>query len=138
MPVVWKLDGELPLVLWLRGLLGIVRFAESETRGGAWGRSQVTDGADCGTRATHRLGRKELRTMTTNAGIVIGEVSDIRKIALRIPDGRNLMTGIAGEAFMFVGRMKKGRIFYGWCDWCLLSCSTARGPAASLGRRSVA
>lgn len=103
MPVVRKLNRELTLVLWLGRLIGIVGFAKGETRSFARRRAHVTDRAGCRTGSAHRLSRKKLWPMTTYAGFVIGKISDVWKIALRVPVGRNLMTGIAGKRFVLLG-----------------------------------
>ena len=50
--------------------------------------------------------------MTANTGIVIRKIGRIRKIPPGRPGRRNLVTRVAGKAFMLVGRMKKDRILH--------------------------
>src|ERR1043166_9541170 len=101
-----KLDSELPLWLCLQGQARDVGGAKSEpsffTRRGA----HVTDGADRWARANHRLAREELLAVTAHAGIVIGKVGNVGKVSLGIPLGRKLVTSVAREAFVLIGRMK--------------------------------
>ena len=105
--VVRELDGELAFVFRLRRLIRIVRFAESEapilTRRGA----HMTDGANRWAGAGESLPREELLAMAAYTRIVIGKVCGVGKISLRRPRGRQLVTGIAGEALVFVRRMEK-------------------------------
>ncbi len=100
--VVRKLNRELPFVFWLRRLTGTVRLAKDETRIFARRRARVTDSADCRPGTGKRLPSEKLLPMTANAGVVIGKVCRVGKISLRRPSGRQLVTGVAREALMFV------------------------------------
>jgi len=73
----------------------------------------MAGGADNRPASDARLAREELLAMTTHAGIVIGKVGGVREFAFRVPVGRNVMTSIALQRFMFVGRMKKSGILRG-------------------------
>ena len=65
--VVRKLDRELALVFRFKGLIRVIRFAESEAPS-FFGRSaQVADCANCWASAAECLSGKELLAMTTNA-----------------------------------------------------------------------
>src|SRR5216684_2172097 len=115
--VVRELDGELALVLRLRRLTSIVRFAESEARIFAWRSAQVTDSAYCRASAGQGLPREELLTMAAHTRIVIGKVRGVGKISFRRPHGRELVTCVATETLVFVGRVKKSRVLSGRSAW---------------------
>ena len=102
MLIVWELDRELPFVLCLSSLIRVVRLAKREARGLARRCADMTDGADSWTRPAHRLRRKKLRAMTTHTRVVVRKVSNVGKVALRIPSRRNFVTAITGEALVFV------------------------------------
>ena len=101
--VVRKLDGELPFIFWFGGLAGAIRFAENEAPSFAWRGAHVTDRTDSRTRAGERLPREKLLSVTTNAGIMVWKISDIRKITLCGPCRGNFVTGIASQTLVFVG-----------------------------------
>ena len=103
--VVRKFDFELPVVFWLRRLIRAIRFAKSEPALFARRGAQVTDRADGGAGAAHRLTREKLLPVTTHARVVIGKVSGVWKCTTSGPCRRNLVAGVALEAFVFVGRM---------------------------------
>lgn len=100
--VVRKLDCELAFCFRFQGLIRTVRITESEAccfaRGGFW----MAHRADCRTGPNHRLAREELLPMTTNAGGVFGKISNIGKVSLGCPSGRNLMAFIASKALVFI------------------------------------
>ncbi len=102
MLVVWKLDRELPFQFRLDRQLRDVGFAKSKARVFTWGGAHVTYGANAWARTAHYLSREKLLTVTTDARVVIGKVSYIRKVSLSIPFSRNFMTSIARQAFMFI------------------------------------
>jgi hypothetical protein len=102
MLIVGKLDRELALDFWFRRLIRIVWRAEIETCCFAGSGANVANCTDCRTGSAHCLARKKLRPMTTHAGLVIRKIRHVRKIALGIPGGWDLMTGVAGQAFVFV------------------------------------
>jgi hypothetical protein len=110
MLVVGKIDRELTLVFRFGRLIGIVGLAKDETRSLARRGAQVTDRADCRTSSAHCLARKKLWPVTTDAGIVIGKISDVGKIAFRVPGCRYLMTSIAGKRFVLLGCMEEARV----------------------------
>lgn len=106
--VVGKLDRELPFIFRFCCLAGDIRFAEGESPIFARRRPHVTDRANRRTRADESLSRKELLSMATDAGVMVWKVSDIGKVTFRRPFSWNFVTGIAGEAFVLFGRVKKG------------------------------
>src|SRR5258708_6784347 len=108
--VVRKLDGELPFVFRLRCLISAVRFPESEARIFARGGAYVTDRAECRPGANESLPREKLLPVAADAGLVIGKVRGVGKISLRRPIGRELVTLVACEALVLIGRMQKCRI----------------------------
>ena len=103
MPVVRKLDGELPLVFGFCRLIRRVWFAKTEARSLAWCGPDVADGADRGACSDDRLAAEKLWAMTTHAGVVIRKVGNVGKISLRIPGCGNFVADAAGEAFVFRG-----------------------------------
>jgi hypothetical protein len=103
MLVVRELNGELAFVSGFVDLICLVRPAKCKSLILARRRPDVTNGADGGAGAGHRLPAKELRAMTLHAGVVSGKVRHVRKISLRIPFRRNFVTGIAGKRFVFLG-----------------------------------
>ena len=103
--VVREFDFELPLIFRLRSLIRAIRFAESEPPIFARHGTKVTDRADCWASAAHSLTREELRPVTTHACVMIGKIRDIGKRAVRSPGRRNLVTGVALETFVCVGRV---------------------------------
>ena len=105
MLVMRKFDRELPLIFGLRRLIRTIRLAESEPAIFARRGAQMTDSADCRASAAHSLTREELRPVTTHACVVIGKISDIRKRAVGGPRRRNLVTGVALETLVFLGRV---------------------------------
>jgi hypothetical protein len=100
--VVGKLNRELPLIFWFDGLACAIRFAEDKAPVRARCGAFVTDRANSRTRAGQRLPREKLLSMTTDAGVVIWKVSDVRKITFRGPCRRNFVTGIASQTLVFV------------------------------------
>jgi len=138
--VMGKLDGELPLVFRFGRLISSVGFAKGEPRLLARRSPQVTDRTNCRTRAAESLPAKELWPVTANAGIVIGKVGRIRKIAFGIPRRRNPVAAVAGEAFMFVRSMEEGRVLRGRTARRLLLgrwlCWTRPTPSLRHGYRS--
>ena len=131
--VVGELDRELPFVFRFCSLARAIRFAEDEAPVFARRGTHVTDGANNGTRARERLVREKLLSMTTDTGIMVWKVSNIRKITLSGPCGRNFVTGITHQILVFVRRMLEGRVlcwlsFGSWLSWRL--------PLPSLRRRS--
>ena len=136
MLVVWKLNGELPLIFRLRSLIRAIRFAESEPAIFARRGAQMTDSADCRAGAAQSLTREELRPMTTHACVVIGKIRDIGERAVRSPCRRNLVTGVALETFVFVGRVQKSGILCGRTPGRLrLRGRSSRGGATARLRR---
>ena len=101
MLVMGKLDRELPFIFRLWHLAGNIRFPESVSPIFARRRTHVTDSANRRTGAEERLSRKELLSMTTDAGVMLWKVSDVGKITFRRPFSWDLVTGIAGEVFVF-------------------------------------
>ena len=101
--VVRKLDGELPFIFWFGRLAGAIRFAENEAPSFAGRGAYVTDRTDSRTRAGERLPREKLLSVTTNTGIMVWKISDIRKITLCGPCRGNFVTGIASQTPVFVG-----------------------------------
>lgn len=99
--VVGKLDRELPFIFRLCRLAGDIRLAETEAPVFARRRTHVTDRANRRTRADESLSRKELLSMATDTGVVVWKVSDIGEVAFRRPFSWDLVTGSAGEAFVF-------------------------------------
>jgi len=100
MLVMRKLDRELPFFFrpgWLTSIVGITKGeACIVTRRGA----HMTNGADGRAGSDHRLAREELLPVAANAGIVIGEISDVRKVSFGVPRGWDFVTGIAREALV--------------------------------------
>ena len=105
--VVRKLDGELAFVFRPRRLTSIVRFAESEARIFARRRARVTDSANRRASARKSLPREELLPVAAHAGVVIGKVCGVWEISFRRPFGWELVTGVAREALVFLGRVQK-------------------------------
>lgn len=103
MLIMRKFDSKLPLIFRLRSLIRAIRFAESEPPIFARRGAKVTDRADCGPGAAHRLTREELGPVTTHACVVIGKIRDIGERAVCCPCCRNLVTSVALETFVFVG-----------------------------------
>jgi hypothetical protein len=97
-----KLDRELPFFFrpgWLTSSVGI---SEDEA-GILTGRGPyMTNSADGRAGADECLSCEKLLPVTTNAGVVIGKISNVRKISLRGPRRWNFVTGIAGEAFVLI------------------------------------
>ena len=100
--VVRKLDRELPFIVWFCGLAGAIRFAENETPVFARCRAHVTDRANRRTRADERLAREKLLSMTTDTGIMVWKVSNVRKVALCRPGSGKLVARVTGQALVFV------------------------------------
>lgn len=100
--VMRKLDRELPFFFGFPRLIRIIRVAESEacilTRRGA----HMTNGADGRAGSDHGLPREELLPVAANASIVIGKISDVRKISFCRPRRRDFVTGITSQAFVFI------------------------------------
>src|SRR5713226_9347830 len=117
--VVRKLNRELAFVFRFRSLISVVRFAKSEARIFARRGAHMTDCANRGAGADESLSRKELLPVATHTRIVIGKVCGIGKISLRRPGGRQLVTGVAHETLVFLGRMEKRRIPGGRSAWRL-------------------
>ena len=107
MLVVGKLDYELPLVFRFRLLIRRLWFTKREPRFSARRGFHMADRADRGTRSDHRLFREELLPMAADTGIVIWKVSNVGKISLCSRRGRNLVTFVARQGFMFFRRVKK-------------------------------
>src|SRR5712692_8564333 len=107
--VVRKLNRELALFFRLRRLISVVRFAKSEPRIFARRGAHMTDCANRGAGADESLSRKELLPVATHASVVIGKVRGVGKISFRRPRGRQLVTRIAHETLVFLGRMEKRR-----------------------------
>ena len=105
--IVRKLDRELAFVFCLRLLRRVIRFAEREARIFARRGAHVTHSADDGARSNHRLPSEELLTMTAHTSFVIGKISDVRKVSFGSPTGRNLVTLVAAETFVLLGRVQK-------------------------------
>lgn len=101
--VVGKLDSELPFVFRLCCLTAGVRFAEDESRIFARRRTDVTDRTNRRTRGDESLSCEKLLSMTTDTGVVAWKVSDVGKVAFRGPFSWDLVTIIAGEAFVLFG-----------------------------------
>ena len=102
MLVMRKLDRELPVFLRPGCLTSIVGITEGEacivTRRGA----HMTNGADGRAGSDHSLPREELLPVTTNAGVVIGKISDVGKISFGVPRGWDFVTGIARQALVLI------------------------------------
>src|SRR2546423_11176392 len=100
--VMRKLDRELPFFFGFRRLIGIIRLAESEacilTRRGA----HMANGADGRAGSDHGLPREELLPVAANAGIVIGKISNIRKVSFRRPRRGDLVATIALQALVLI------------------------------------
>ena len=105
--VVRKLDRKLPFIFWFCRLISRIRLAKSEARVFARRGAHVTNRANRGAGAGKSLSREELLTMAANAGVVIGKVCGVGKISLRRPLGWQLVTGVAREALVFLGRVQK-------------------------------
>ena len=105
--VVRELDGELAFVFRLRRVSSIVRFAKSETRIFARCGARVTDSANRRASAGESLPRKELLSVAAHAGVVIGKVCGVREISFRRPVGRQFVTSVARDAFVFLRRVQK-------------------------------
>ena len=120
--VVGELDRELPFIFWFYGLPCGVRFAEDEAAVFARRAAHVTDRANSRTRAGERLAREKLLSMTTDTGIVVWKVGDIREITFSGPCGRNFVTGITHQTLVFVRRMLECRVLCCGDFGCWLSC----------------
>lgn len=109
--VMWKLDRELPFFFGFGRLIGIIWLAESEacilTRRGAY----MTNSADGWAGSNHGLRGEELLPVAANASIVIGKISNVRKISFCIPCRRNFVASIAGKALVLIRRMKESGVF---------------------------
>ena len=136
--VVRKLNRELPLRLCLQGQAGDVGRAKSEPRVFTRRRTHMADGANGWARANHHLAREELLAMAADAGIVIRKVGDIGKVSVRVVCSWNFVTSFARQAFVFIGGMKKRRVFCGRTARCLSLRSRwcCAGTAAGLGGNS--
>src|SRR6266436_7603302 len=95
--VVGKFDRELSFIFWFHSLACAIRFAEDKSPVFARRGAHVTDRANSRTRADERLSCEKLLSMTTDTGIVVWEVSDIRKVTFSRPCGGNSVTGIASQ-----------------------------------------
>ena len=102
MLVMRKLDCELPFLFRLhrefRDVWRAKRKPRIFTRRGA----HMTDGANTRARSHHHLARKELPTVASHTGVMIGKVCDIGEVSLRIRCSWNFVTSIARQAFVFV------------------------------------
>jgi hypothetical protein len=85
MLVMRKLDRELPFLFLLHRELRDVWRAKREARIFPRRGAYVTDSANGWARSHQHLARKELLSMASHAGVVIGKVGDIGKVSLRIP-----------------------------------------------------
>ena len=103
--VMRKFDLELALIFWFRSLIRAIRFAESEAAIFARRGAQVAYGTNRRASSDRRLTREELRPVATHTRVVIRKISRVRKYATGSPRCRNLVTGIALETFVFVGRV---------------------------------
>ena len=131
--VVGELDRELSFVFRFRSLARAIRFSEDEAPVFARRGTHVTNRANNRARAGERLAREKLLSMTTDTGIMVWKVSNIRKITLCGPCGRNFVAGVTHQTLVFVRRMLEGRVlcrlsFGSWLSWRL--------PLPSLRRRS--
>ena len=108
--VMREFDLELSLIFWLRSLIRAIRFAKSEAAIFTRRRTQVTDRTDRRATADRRLTREELRPVATHTRVVIRKISGVRKCTTGSPRRRNLVTGIALETLVFVGRVQKGGV----------------------------
>src|SRR5438046_1292767 len=108
--VVREFDRELTLVFRLAGLVRVVWFAEGKARVVSRRAAYVTDSADRRTGPGESLPRKELLPVTAHARVMIGKVRHVGEISLCSPGSRNSVAGIAVQAFVFVGRVKKQRV----------------------------
>ncbi len=70
----------------------------------------MTDGANRRPTAGDCLPGEELLPVTTKACVMIWKVRNVGKISFCGPGRRDFMTGVAGEALVLFGRMKKGRV----------------------------
>jgi hypothetical protein len=111
--VMRKLDLELTFVPGLGRLLRVVRFTKSKPRVCARRRAQMADSANRRTGAGKRLARKKLLPMTTNTGLMIGKIRDVRKVSLCRPGCWHFVTAITSQAFVLVRGMQKGRVLCG-------------------------
>ena len=109
--VMRKLDHELALVLRFHSLVRIVGIAKRKPYIFARRGADMTNGANGGTGADDCLAREELLAMATNTRVMIGKVSDVRKVPFGSPDGGDLMAVIATEAFVLFREMKERGIF---------------------------
>src|SRR5438270_13300378 len=100
--VMRKLDRELPFFFGFRRLIGIIRFAESEACILTGRGAHMTNGADGRASSDHGLPCEELLPVAANASIVIGKISNIRKISFRRPRRWSFVTGITGQAFVLI------------------------------------
>ena len=101
--VVGELDRELPFIFRLNCLAGDIRFAEGESAIFARRRTHVTDRANRRTRGDESLSCEKLLSMTTDTGVVVWKVSDVGEVTFRRPFSWDLVTGVAGEAFVLFG-----------------------------------
>jgi hypothetical protein len=63
----------------------------------------MTDSADSRTGAGERLAREKLLSMTTDTGIMVWKVGNVRKTTLRGPCRGNLVARIASQTLVFIG-----------------------------------
>ena len=107
MLVMRKLDRELPFFSRPGWLTGTVRITECEACVFAWRGAHMTDGANGRAGSDYRLACEELLAVTTHAGVVIGEISDVGKISFGVPRGWDFVTGVARQALVLIRRMKE-------------------------------
>ena len=101
MLVVWKLYSELPFIFRFYCQAREIRFAETEAPIFPRRCAHVTDRADNRTRADESLSCEKLLSMTTDAGVMVWKVSYVGEVTLRRPACYQLVTCIAGQAFVF-------------------------------------
>ena len=100
--VMRKLDRELPFFFGFRRLIGIIWLPESEacilTRRGP----HMANGADGRASADECLTCEELLPVAANASIVIGKISNVRKISFCRPRRGDLVATIARQALVLI------------------------------------
>jgi hypothetical protein len=134
--VVRKLDHELSFIFRFYRLVSRVRFAKREAYLRARCSLHMTYRANSRTGSHERLSGEKLLSMTTDAGIVVREVSYIGKIAAGRPWRGNLVTRVASQAFVLVGGMLERGVPGHRCFRRLGRGFRGRSSSASLCRRA--
>lgn len=98
--VVRELDHKLSFIFRLDRLVGCIWLAKYEAPLFARRGAHMTDRTNSRTITYERLSREKLLSMTTDTGVMVWKISDIREITLGRPVSRDLVAGIAGEALV--------------------------------------